>query len=99
MKFCSLISLIHHLRISFTAAKKYAVLPEMWGAAAPPSHSLMGVQSSTPGKNCKQNIVADLNDIINVRLVVKGEDKYSESLDKPGKQHTFINHTKIKKKN
>ena len=46
----------------------------------------VGMHSSTsPGKNCKQNIVANFKDIRNSRPVVQWGRKYQESLDKRGK--------------
>ena len=53
------------------------------------------MHSSTTTKSCEKNTVATLNDIGNVRHDVKGERMYSESLRKPGKQNTVINHEKL----
>ena len=55
------------------------------------------MHSSTTTKSCEKNTVATLNDIGNVRHDVKGERMYSESLRKPGKQNTVINHEKLVK--
>ena len=56
------------------------------------------MHSNTPSKNCKQNIVTNRTDVINVRPIVKREAKYSESLVKPGKQNAVIKNNKVKKK-
>ena len=42
----------------------------------------VGLHLSTPVKTCKQNIVGNINDIINIRPIVNREDKYSESVGK-----------------
>ena len=45
------------------------------------------VQSSSPSNNCEQNIIA-IDDTVNVRYVVKGEEWYSKSQGKPAKKDT-----------
>ena len=56
------------------------------------------MHSGTTSKTLEQNTVATLNDICNVGHDVKGKEKYSESLGKPDKQSTVINHEKTDEK-
>lgn len=57
------------------------------------------LHSCTPfGKSFPQNIVANPNKIRNVSPLVEGEGKYLESLGKPDKENTVINHNKKKYK-
>ena len=56
------------------------------------------IVSGTTSKISKQNTVAILNDICNVRHDVKGEVKYSKLVGKLSKQNTIINRTTIAKK-
>lgn len=57
------------------------------------------MHSCTPfGKSFPQNIVANPNKIRNVSPLVEGEGKYLESLGKPDKENTVINHNKKKYK-
>ena len=53
------------------------------------------VHSSPPSKNREQNTVRTLSDVANLRQVVKGQVKYSESQGKSGKQNTVINQNKL----
>ena len=52
---------------------------------------MVGLHSSTPVKTCKQNIVGNINDTINIRPIVNREDKYSESLGKSALRETCKN--------
>ena len=47
-----------------------------------------------PAKTCQQNIVANLNDMRNVKLIVEGERKNSESLGTPGLVECNLRETK-----
>ena len=55
------------------------------------------VHSSPPSKNPEQNNVGTLNDVANLRQVVKGQVKYSESQGKSGKPNTVISYKKLVK--
>ena len=49
--------------------------------------------------NSSTLVGANFNDTRNLGPVLEGEGKYLQFLGKPGKQNTFINHNKVKKKN
>ena len=49
------------------------------------------VHSNTPSKYCEQDTATAVNGIVNVKYIVKGEGKYSESLGKQGKHNNVLN--------